>query len=200
MYQIFFEIICFVESLGYLGILIMTFIESTFIPIPAELTLIPAGYLVSKKEMHGLLVLITSSIGTLGGSLANYYIAYFFGRKLFSNKSKYFFINESKLEQIESFFANYGKISVFTGRFIPGIKHFISFPAGLAQMDIKTFCLYTLFGGAIWCTVLILLGYVIGENEYLIKRYLKELNVIFLILVGVLFALYYLYKKKIPNQ
>ena len=104
MYEIFLEIVWFVESLGYLGIFIMTFVESTFIPIPAEITLIPAGYLVHKGEMHGLLVLVVSSIGTLGGSLANYYIAYFFGRKLFTNKGKYFFINQSKLEKKETTF------------------------------------------------------------------------------------------------
>jgi len=141
MYEIFLEIVWFVENLGYLGILIMTFVESTFIPIPAEITLIPSGYLVHKGEMDGLLVLLVSSIGTLAGSLANYYIAYFFGRKLFTNKGKYFFINRSKLEKIEKFFASHGAISVFTGRFLPGVKHFISFPAGLAKMDLKPFCL-----------------------------------------------------------
>ena len=100
MYEIFLEIVWFVESLGYLGIFIMTFVESTFIPIPAEITLIPAGYLVHKGEMHGLLVLVVSSIGTLGGSLANYYIAYFFGRKLFTNKGKYFFIRSQAFHLI----------------------------------------------------------------------------------------------------
>jgi membrane protein DedA with SNARE-associated domain len=199
MYEIFLEIVWFVESLGYLGIFIMTFVESTFIPIPAEITLIPAGYLVHKGEMHGLLVLVVSSIGTLGGSLANYYIAYFFGRKLFTNKGKYFFINQSKLEKIEKFFASHGAISVFTGRFLPGVKHFISFPAGLVKMDLKPFCLYTLLGGTIWCAVLISLGYVIGENEHLIKKYLKQANIIFLVLVGVL-VLYYVWKKNTQKQ
>ena len=199
MYEIFLEIVWFVESLGYLGIFIMTFVESTFIPIPAEITLIPAGYLVHKGEMHGLLVLVVSSIGTLGGSLANYYIAYFFGRKLFTNKGKYFFINQSKLEKIEKFFASHGAISVFTGRFLPGVKHFISFPAGLAKMNLKPFCLYTLLGGTICCAVLISLGYVIGENEHLIKKYLKQANIIFLVLVGVL-VLYYVWKKNTQKQ
>jgi membrane protein DedA with SNARE-associated domain len=142
---------------------------------------------------------VVSSIGTLGGSLANYYIAYFFGRKLFTNKGKYFFINQSKLEKIEKFFASHGAISVFTGRFLPGVKHFISFPAGLAKMDLKPFCLYTLLGGTIWCAVLISLGYVIGENEHLIKKYLKQANIIFLVLVGVL-VLYYVWKKNTQKQ
>ncbi|MFK7968339.1 MAG: DedA family protein [Rickettsiaceae bacterium] len=172
----------------------MTFIESTFIPIPAEITLIPAGYLVHKGEMNGILVLLVSTIGTLAGSTANYYIAYFFGRRLFTKKGKYFFMNQSKLEKIEKFFASHGAISVFTGRFLPGIKHFISFPAGLAKMDIKSFCVYTLLGGAIWCAILISLGYLIGENEFLIKKYLKQVNFVLLILVSAIIA-YYIWKR-----
>src|SRR3954470_17961838 len=111
MYEIFLKVVWFVESLGYFGLFIMTFIESTFVPIPAEITLIPAGYLVYKGEMNAILVWLFSTLGTIGGSLANYYIAYFFGRKLFINKGKYFFMNAAKLEAIEKFFHNYGAIS-----------------------------------------------------------------------------------------
>lgn len=195
MYEIFLEVVDFVESLGYFGIFIMTFVESTFIPIPAEVTLIPAGYLVYKGEMNFVLTLLVSTIGTLAGSTLNYYIAYFFGRKLFISKGKYFFMNDSKLKKIEKFFADHGAISVFTGRFLPGVKHFISFPAGLAKMNIKTFCLYTSVGGAIWCAILILLGYLIGENEFLLKKYLKQVNFILLFLASVGIA-YYIWKKK----
>lgn len=195
MYEFFLQVVWFVESLGYFGIFIMTFIESTFIPIPSEITLIPAGYLVQKGQMSGLVVLLVSIAGTLGGALANYYIAYFFGRLLFVDKGKYFFLNPSKLKKIEQFFAEHGAISVFTGRFLPGVKHFISFPAGLAKMNLKLFALYTALGGAIWCTILITLGYIIGENEHLIKKYLKQLNLIFIILVSVL-VIYYIWKKR----
>lgn len=194
MYDFFLQVVWFVESLGYLGVFIMTFIESTFIPIPAEITLIPAGYLVQKGEMSAPLVILVSTLGTLGGALANYYIAYFFGRLLFVNKGKYFFLNQSKLDKIEHFFAEHGAISVFTGRFLPGVKHFISFPAGLAKMNIKLFTLYTAIGGAIWCSILIALGYAIGENELLIKKHLKQVNLILVIAVGIL-ILYYLWKK-----
>jgi len=195
MYEFFLQVVWFVESLGYFGIFIMTFIESTFIPIPSEITLIPAGYLVQKGQMSGLVVLLVSIVGTLGGALANYYIAYFFGRLLFVDKGKYFFLNPSKLKKIEQFFAEHGAISVFTGRFLPGVKHFISFPAGLAKMNLKLFALYTALGGAIWCTILITLGYIIGENEHLIKKYLKQLNLIFIILVSIL-VIYYIWKKR----
>lgn len=195
MYEFFLQVVWFVKSLGYFGIFIMTFIESTFIPIPAEITLIPAGYLVQKGEMSGPLVLLVSALGTLGGALANYYIAYFFGRLLFIDKGKYFFLNQSKLNKIEQFFAEHGAISVFTGRFLPGVKHFISFPAGLAKMNLKLFVLYTSIGGTIWCAILITLGYVIGENEFLIKKYLKQFNLIFIFSTGVL-IIYYIWKRR----
>ncbi len=194
MYELFIQLVYFIESLGYLGIVIMTFIESTFIPIPAEITLIPAGYLVQKGEMNFLLVWLSSTLGTVGGSLLNYYIAYYYGRLLFSDKGKYFFLNQSKLNKIELFFANHGAISVFTGRFLPGIKHFISFPAGLARMDIRRFTIYTAIGGAIWCAILIGLGYAIGENEFLIKKNLKQLNIVIIISI-ILIVFYYIWKK-----
>ena len=195
MYELFLQVVSFVESLGYFGIFIMTFVESTFIPVPAEVTLSPAGYLVQKGEMNALFVWIASILGTLGGSVLNYYIAYHFGRLLFVSKGKYFFLNESKLAKIEKFFANHGAISVFTGRFLPGIKHFISFPAGLAKMNLKKFILYTAVGGAIWCALLIGLGYIIGENEHLIKSHLKQLNIGLLVVVIALVSLY-IWKKK----
>lgn len=195
MYDFFLQVVWFVESLGYFGIFIMTFIESTFIPIPSEITLIPAGYLIQKGEMSGPIVLLVSTLGTLGGALANYYIAYFFGRLLFVDKGKYFFLNPAKLNKIEKFFAEHGAISVFTGRLLPGVKHFISFPAGLAKMNLKLFSLYTALGGAIWCAILITLGYLIGENELLIKKYLKQLNLIFIISVSAL-VIYYIWKKR----
>lgn len=195
VYELFLEVVELVETLGYFGIFIMTFIESTFVPIPAEVTLIPAGYLVQKGDMSFSLVLLTSVLGTLGGALFNYYIAYHFGRRLFVSYGKYFLMNEEKLIQIEVFFKNHGAISTFTGRLLPGIKHFISFPAGLAKMDPKLFALYTAAGGFIWCLVLITLGYAIGGNETLITKYLKQINIVIVLSIGALIA-YYIWRKR----
>lgn len=201
MYELFLKLVELIESFGYLGIFIMTFVESTFVPIPAEVTLIPAGYLVHKGEMNFFLVLITSTLGTLCGALFNYYIAYFFGRRLFLNYGKYFFMNETKLQMIENFFEKHGAISTFTGRLLPGIKHFISFPAGLARMNTKLFTAYTFIGGFIWCLILISLGYVIGQNEGLIAKHLKQVNFVIVVLVSMLIA-YYIWKNQVktPKQ
>ena len=199
MYEFFLKIVELVNSFGYLGIFIMTFIESTFIPLPAEITLIPAGYLVFKGEMNFYLVLLVSILGTIGGSSLNYYLAYSAGRQILLKYGKYLFMNEKKLSKIELFFANHGAISLFIGRLLPGIKHFISFPAGLAKMNLKIFFIYTILGGAIWCFILIFLGFKIGENEILISKYLKQINLILIVLL-IFIGITYVWRKNILDK
>jgi membrane protein DedA with SNARE-associated domain len=199
LYEGFLKVVTLVQQFGYLGIFTMTFIESTFIPIPAEITLIPAGYLVQKAEMNGILVLIVSTLGTLAGSLLNYFIAYHYGRRIFINYGKYFLLNKDQLTTLENFFEQHGAISTFTGRLLPGLKHFISFPAGLAKMNIKIFSSFTATGGAIWCGILLLLGHFIGQNEQLIHKYLKQVNFIIFAFVVCLVG-FYIWKKKIDTR
>ena len=176
-------ILDFVQTFGYFGIFFMTFIESTFIPIPSEFTLIPAGYLIAKGEMNMVYVLIASLSGTLAGSLLNYAIAHYFGRKLFINYGKYFFLKPGQLHSLELFFNKYGRVSTFFGRILPGVKHFISFPAGLTRMDLRLFCIYTFIGSFIWLSFLLYLGHVISTNERLISAYIKRFNFIIISIV-----------------
>ena len=172
----------------------MTFIESTFIPIPSEITLIPAGYLIKQNQMNILPVIIAGLSGTLLGSLLNYTIAYKFGREVFIRYGKYFFLKQGQLEYLEQFFIKYGNVSTFIGRMLPGVKHFIAFPAGLARMDLKLFCIYTVAGSFVWLSVLLYFGYIIGNNEYLVTQYIKKFNV-FIILTATIIAAYFFYKK-----
>lgn len=198
--EAFTLILDFVETFGYLGIFFMTFIESTFLPIPSEFTLIPAGYLISKGTMHVTPVLLASLFGTITGSLLNYTIAYYFGRKLFINYGKYFFIKPGQLHSLELFFNKYGALSTFFGRMLPGIKHFISFPAGLARMNLKLFCIYTLMGSLIWVSFLLYLGHIIGTNEELISKYIKRFNfVIIFVAVAAIIFFYIKHKQKKVN-
>ena len=193
--EIFKLILNFVQTFGYTGIFIMTFIESTFIPIPSEFTLIPAGILIAKGELHLAPVLIFGLTGTLLGSFVNYLIAYYFGRKLFINYGKYFFLKPGQLLSLELFFNKYGVISTFFGRMLPGIKHFISFPAGLARMNLKLFTLYTLLGSLIWISFLLYLGHIINANEELISIYIRRFNIAILFIVIVISILMYTTKK-----
>jgi membrane protein DedA with SNARE-associated domain len=173
----------FVYHLGYIGIFLMTFVESTFVPIPAEVTMIPAGYLIHQGKLDLVPVLLASILGTVGGAYFNYWLAKRYGRTLFERYGKYLTVTPDKLDKLELFFHRHGAISTFTGRLLPGIRHYISFPAGLARMDLKKFVIYTALGGAIWMTVLVMLGYYIGENEDLMKIYLPKVKVAMIVLI-----------------
>lgn len=183
-------------SWGYLGIFIMMAIESSFIPFPSEIVLIPAGYLASQGEMSIALIMLTALAGSMVGAFTNYYLALTLGRKFLLRYGKYFFIKEEALLKMEDFFEKHGHISTFSGRLIPGIRQLISIPAGLARMNLAQFSLFTALGAGIWALVLVLLGYVIGENQALITEYLHEITlgvVITLVFVGIA---YYFYQKK----
>lgn len=180
-----------VHHLGYLGIFLMTFVESTFVPIPAEVTMIPAGYLVQQGHMKFIPVLMSSIIGTVGGAYFNYWLAKKYGRDLFIRYGKFLMVTDAKLLKLERFFHSHGAISTFTGRLIPGIRHYISFPAGLAKMEVRKFLGYTALGGAIWMTVLVCLGFFIGENEALATKYLPRIKLGIIVVLAIAAFIYF---------
>jgi len=180
---------------GYLGIFLLMAIESSFIPFPSEIVLIPAGYLASKGDMSIGAIMGSALGGSLIGAFINYYLALSLGRKMLKRYGKYFFIKESALEKMEEFFNKHGHISTFTGRLIPGIRQLISIPAGLAKMNLVQFSLYTTLGAGMWAFVLTMLGYFIGENQQLIDIYLKQITMGVLLVIA-LFISWYIYKQK----
>lgn len=190
----------FVHTLGYPGIFIMTFLESTFVPIPSEITMIPAGYLVQQGHMNLAWVMIASITGTIGGALVNYYIAYYYGRRFLYAYGKYLFFGHDKMEKLEKFFASHGEISTFTGRLVPGLRHFISFPAGLAHMDVKKFCIYTGIGGALWMSTLVGVGYFIGGRKEMIRRYMPYVTVAAIAAVGLMVVVYMWRKRRAKKK
>ena len=145
-----------VGSLGYAGIFIMMFLESSFFPFPSEVVMIPAGYLASKGEMSLTLALIAGIAGSLGGAIFNYFLAVKFGRAFLLKYGKYLFLKDGALDKLEGFFKNHGEISTFSGRLIPGVRQYISLPAGLARMNLAKFSFYTALGAGIWVVVLAL--------------------------------------------
>ena len=189
-----------VESLGYLGIFLMTTLESTFLPIPSEITMIPAGYLIYQGKMEAVPVFILSVAGTLTGALINYWIAYHYGRKLLVKHPKIFMMSEEKLAKMESFFIKHGSISIFMGRLVFGVRHYISFPAGLAKMDLKKFILYTTLGGSIWTATLLGLGFAFGGNEALLAKALPIIKTVLFLAVVAAIALYAKKHKKKLSQ
>jgi membrane protein DedA with SNARE-associated domain len=170
-------------------------VESSFIPFPSEIVLIPAGYLAFKGDMSIASIMGSALAGSLVGAFINYYLALLIGRKILKKYGKYIFIKESALYKMESFFDKHGHVSIFTGRLIPGIRQLISIPAGLAKMNIFQFSLYTAFGAGIWALILTLLGYFIGENQELIDRYLKEITMTLVFIMVIIILWYTSYQK-----
>jgi len=184
-------------DMGYLGIFFLMLIESSFIPFPSEIVLVPAGYLASKGDMDISLILLASLLGSIGGALINYFGALYVGRKFLLKYGKYILISEETLDKMENFFKKHGAISTFTGRLIPGIRQLISIPAGLSKMNLKVFIFYTSLGALIWSIILVALGYLIGENQELIKEYLSQIVTITLVCVALITAMYiYNHKRK----
>lgn len=190
------ELVDLIFDWGYLGIFIMMTIESSFIPFPSEIVLVPAGYLASKGDMNVAYIMSSALAGSLIGSFINYYLALTLGRRFLLKYGKYFFISEETLLKMESYFKKHGHISTFTGRLIPGVRQLISIPAGLAKMNLGEFSLFTLLGAGIWAFILTFLGYFLGENEALINQYLKEITIAVLIILFIIVALYYRHQKK----
>jgi membrane protein DedA with SNARE-associated domain len=180
---------------GYLGIFLLMAVESSFIPFPSEIVLIPAGYLASEGKMSISMIMFSGVGGSIVGAFINYYLALLLGRKILQKYGKYFFVKESALTKMDSFFESHGAISTFSGRLMPGIRQLISIPAGLSRMNLTIFSIYTALGASIWALVLTLLGYFIGENQELINIYLKQIIYIILALLGIIGLIYYKYQK-----
>lgn len=182
MYELIQWIVQTIGSLGYPGIFILMFLESSFFPFPSEVVMVPAGYLAYQGEMNLLAVVACGIFGSLAGALFNYYLAVRLGRPLLIRYGRYFMFSETSMQKMEGFFSRHGHISTFTGRLIPGVRQYISLPAGLARMHLGLFSFYTSLGAGIWVLILALLGYYIGDNEDLVKDYLQEI-VLYLILL-----------------
>ena len=185
-----------VGSLGYIGIFLMMFLESSCFPFPSEVVMIPAGYLAYKGERNIYIAIVVGILGSLAGALFNYYLAVKFGRKFLIKYGKYFFIKEPTIVKMEEFFKSHGHISTFSGRLIPAVRQYISFPAGLARMNLFIFCIYTSLGAGIWVIILTLLGYFLGDNQALIQEYLHSIIIGILISLVVLGIWYYRRIKK----
>jgi membrane protein DedA with SNARE-associated domain len=183
-------------DMGYLGIFILMMIESSFIPFPSEIALIPAGYLAQQGEMNIFAIFIAALFGSLAGAFVNYFGALVIGRRLLLKFGKYIFIPNSAMEKMEAFFKKHGPISTFTGRLIPGIRQLISIPAGLSRMPLLPFSIYTALGAGIWSMVLIALGYILGENKELIATYLHQIT---LAVLGTLVVVLFVYIRRLKN-
>jgi membrane protein DedA with SNARE-associated domain len=159
-----------IGALGYPGIVLLMALESSVFPVPSELVMPPAGYLAATQKMDLLVALACGTFGSLIGAYVNYVVASRVGRWIFVRYGRWVLLSSRSLERTERFFARHGEIATFIGRLFPVIRHLISIPAGLARMRLDRFILFTGAGAAIWCSVLLGVGWLIGKAGGTLSR------------------------------
>ncbi|HDP25422.1 MAG TPA: DedA family protein [Deltaproteobacteria bacterium] len=177
-------LVAVIGRLGYLGIIALMFLESSFFPFPSEVVVPPAGLLAARGEMSLALVIACGIIGSLLGALFNYALALWLGRPLLIRYGRFFFFPRERFQKVDQFFIDHGEISTFTCRLIPGIRQYISFPAGLARMPLFKFCLYTALGAGIWVVILAYIGFFVGNNMDLVRQYSHQASLGMLLLIA----------------
>lgn len=197
-------------NLNYGTILFLMLLESTVIPVPSELVVAPAAYHAAAGNLNVLLVILAATVGADIGASINYVVAYYFGRPLiyrFANSKwgKMCLLNQQKVEHSERYFYDHGVAATLTGRLLPGIRHLISIPAGLAKMHYGKFILYTTLGAGCWNCILAGLGWylhTIVPEELLndkIEEYSEYIK-IFLIAAVLAAILFFIIKKKMKSS
>ena len=194
----------------YPAVFFLMLLESTVVPGPSEFVVAPAAYYAASGYPNIWLVILFATIGADIGASINYVVAYYVGRPViykFANSKwgKMCLLNQEKVEKSERYFDNHGIVATLTGRLIPGIRHLISIPAGLAKMNYWKFLLYTTIGAGVWHSILAALGWYLQSivpkeqlestiSEY--AEYIKLVIIALVVLAIVYFVVKALLKKK----
>jgi membrane protein DedA with SNARE-associated domain len=198
------------SNLNYGTILFLMLLESTVVPVPSEFVVTPAAYHAAGGHLDVFLVILFATIGADLGASINYVVAYYVGRPViyrFANSKwgKMCLLNQEKVEKSEKYFDDHGIVATLTGRLIPGIRHLISIPAGLAKMNYWKFLLYTTIGAGVWHGILASLGWylhTIVPEDQLNDKITEYAEYIKLVIVGLVviaigyFVIQHLLKRK----
>ena len=194
------------NNLNYGTILLLMLLESTVIPVPSELVVAPAAYHAASGSLNVVLVVLFATVGAGIGASINYMVALYVGRPViykFANSrwGHMCLLNQEKVEKSERYFDDHGVVATLTGRLIPGIRHLISLPAGLARMNYWKFLFYTLVGAGLWHSILALLGWylhsVVPEDQLAgtIERY-NHYIVLAIVAVVLLAAAWFIIRRR----
>lgn len=182
----------FLNNINYFSIFILMTIESSFIPFPSEVVMIPAGYLVATGKLNIFLAIFFGILGSIAGAVVNYVIGKYLGREIILKHKKFLFINEKHLQTTEKYFKKNGVKTTFIGRLIPVVRQYISLPAGFANMHFGKFVLFTGIGAGIWTAFLTILGYSVGQSAA--QSIVHTLNIILVFVVVVAIGGYAFYR------
>ena len=191
-------IINIMEQVGYLGVFLLIAIENIFPPIPSEVILVFGGFMTTYTTLNIPIMILAATLGSLLGAIVLYYIGKIFNKerlkRIVNGKiGKVLRLKASDIEKADKWFDTKGNKTVFFCRFIPIVRSLISIPAGMSEMPMQKFLLYTISGSLIWNTVLIIVGSIVGDKWETIVGYLDNFSNIILIILVIIFvvALYY---------
>jgi membrane protein DedA with SNARE-associated domain len=187
----------YMANLNYFTVALLMAIESTFLPLPSEIVVPFAAYKAAQGQLNVFGVVFFGTVGALCGSLINYFLAKYLGRPLVykfadSGIGRVFLLSKEKVEHAENYFIRNGRTSTFIGRLVPGVRHLISIPAGLAKMSLRDFVLFTFVGAGIWNIILALIGFYLYEVREQIFPYLGYI----LLALGIGFIIYLVIKAR----
>lgn len=189
-------IISFLSEWGYAALFICMVLENMNIPIPSEIILGFAGFLVSQNIFSFWPTIIIGTAAGIAGSVVSYYLGYKGGRDLILRHTAKGGMGAKKMIAAKDWFENYGAIAIFTGRLLPGVRTFISLPAGIAQFPLPEFIILTLIGTVPWTIFLVYVGSVLGHNWAIILDYKWEIAGVCLLISLVIVLGYYVYHKR----
>lgn len=184
-------IINFIQSTGYWGVFLLMTLESALIPIPSEITMPFAGFLVSTGKLSMIGIILAGTIGNLIGSLIAYGLGYFLEEtiivSLIEKYGKFILVTKHEYDRAIHWFNKYGGKIAFFSRLLPAVRTFVSLPAGLSEMNIWKFSIYTFLGSLMWSAFLAYIGFYLGENWHSIEVYYRKFEFalagIFIVLV-----------------
>ncbi|MBU6431560.1 MAG: DedA family protein [Patescibacteria group bacterium] len=185
-------IIHIISILGYSGIFFLMLIESCGIPMPSEIIMPFSGFLVATGKMNFWLVSFVGASANLAGSLLAYWIGFRGGRGLIEKYGKYVLMSKNDLDLADGWFARFGNLTAFFGRFLPVVRTYVSFPAGISKMEIKRFSAYTFAGALPWSMLFTWFGEKLGSdwNQIREKFHNFDLFIVILIIVGVVWYIW----------
>ena len=190
----------FIASWGYFAVAVLMAAENACIPIPSELILGFAGYLIFAGHMSFEGALAAGMVGGLLGSVFSYEVGARGGRPFVEKYGKYFLIKKSHVDTAQDWFDRYGLKAVFFSRMLPVIRTFISLPAGFARVDTKRFFVYTIAGSLPWTAAILYAGMMLGENGTDLMEYGHEASIVFVICSVLVIAYFYLQWRKIKKR
>ncbi|MGV3583331.1 MAG: DedA family protein [Methylophilus sp.] len=182
-----------ISTMGYGGIVLLMAIESACIPLPSEIIMPFAGFLVSKGDMTLWGIALAGAIGCVVGSIPAYYIGMYGGRPLAEKFGKYVLISKKDLDMADRWFENHGEVIIFIARLLPAVRTFIAFPAGVARMNMTKFISYTFVGSFIWCWALGYVGMKAGEHWDHLKMYFHQFHYV-IFAAGIAFVAWYVHR------